>query len=339
MMLIALLVVSTFTQPADPAALMREGFTLLEKNQNAGAVAAFHACLARAQAQADRLLEGECTRGLGRAAQARRDFVTARGLFESAHAMLAAIGNQPALGRSYNDRAFLAYLESRWPDVRELYGRAAEAFAAAGMRPEQAAALRSLTFAQDLTVAEKIRVLDGAHALAVESGATRIEALVLHMWGDMLFMQGEYATSIEKTERAVALLEPLDDPASLARALTSLGRLYRVHGAPQRAIDVYRRILATQERAGDIGGQAQTHNAIASALSVLEKHAEALGHLRRALELATVEGSKSLIQFQTSAYAFGTAATRKRRRRRSRRSTSTPHRPTRPSTIEISRWR
>jgi CHAT domain-containing protein len=286
--------------PADDATvLMRQGFLLIGKDPD-GAQSRFQACLSSARELLSRTVAADCTRGLGLVAQARRDFEVARAHFDTAHALFVAGDDHAGMARTHNDRALLAYVQARWPDTREFYGRAASEFAIAGMRAEQAAALRSMTFSQSMTFAEIDAVLGEAWQIAVDAKATRVEALVLHHWGDMIFGQGDYATSIEKTERAVALLEQLNDTVSLARALTSMGRLYRAHGAPRLAVDMYERVLALQEKSGDTAGQGQTHTAIATALSLMGDHRRALEHDERALELVSATGRQSQIDFQVA---------------------------------------
>ena len=303
-MRIAILLVSLAAAQADPAAIFREGFALLEKNQNAEAVAKFESCAAIAGEQSNRVVQGECARGLGRAAHARRDYAAARAFYDSAHELLTAAGDQASLGRNFTDRAFLAYVQGQWEDVRQLYTRSAEAFGAAGMKVEQAVALRGSTFAQGMPLDDRIRILSRAAEIAREAKHARTEALVLHHWGDMLFVRGDYQESLDRTLQAVDLLEPANDPISLARALTSLGRLHRVLGQPREAIDVYRRVLAIQEKTDDVSGQAQTYGAIGTALSVAGSR-EAIQYFDKALALARTTGNRSQINFLLAASAFG----------------------------------
>lgn len=291
-------------QASDPAAIMREGFALLENNQHDVAVARFEACVAAARQQSHRLAQGECTRGLGRAAQARRDLGVARAFFEAAHESLIAAGDQAALGRNFTDRAFLAYVQAEWAEVREFYTRAAAAYGAAGMKVEQAMALRGSTFAQGMPLEDRYGVLARAAELAREAKNPRAEALILHHWGDMLFVQGQYQDSMEKAQQAVQLLEPAGDAISLARALTSLGRLYRTLGAPRPAVEVYRRVLAIQEKTNDILGQAQTYGAIGTALSSAGSR-ESIEYFETGLALARKTANVVQINFLLGISAFG----------------------------------
>lgn len=305
----AILLISLIAiQLPEPAAIMREGFALLDKNQPADAVVTFESCIAVAREQANRIAEGECTRGLARAAQARRDYTAALAFFESSHVLLTAADDQAALGRNFNDRAFLAYVQARWADVQDLYTRAASAYGAAGMKVEQAMALRGSTFAQGMPLDARVRVLARAAGLAREARHPRTEGLVLHHWADMLFTQGQYQESLERTQQAVALLEGVDDPISLARALTSLGRLYRTLGQPRQAVEVYRRVLAIQKTTDDILGQAQTYGAIGTALAS-EEPREALEYFEQGLALARKTGNVAQINFHLaiSAYALNDA--------------------------------
>ena len=211
-----------------------------------------------------------------------------------------------ALGRDFYDRGFRAYMEGRGDQMRECYTAAAREFEAAGMKAEQALALRGLTFAPALTFAEKDALLSKALTLAVQAKSTKVEALVLHQWGDMLFGQGDYDRALKHTERAASIFERMNDTVSLARALTSLGRLFHIQGSTSVAIATYERVLTLQKQSGDVLGEAQTHTAIGAVLVQSNRATEALPHYALALDLVEKNGGgKIQINFQRAAYAMG----------------------------------
>ena len=80
--------------------------------------------------------------------------------------------------------------------------------------------------------------------------------------------RGDYDRAIVELEAAVALLDA--DAALKALALTSLGRTYRLHGLPDRAIEIYERVLVLQRAAVDGRGVAQTRDAMAVATFSLD---------------------------------------------------------------------
>ena len=211
-----------------------------------------------------------------------------------------------ALGKAQYDRGFRAYQDGRGDEMRDAYTTAAREFALAGMKAEQALALRSLTYTPGMAFEEKDRLLSQARDLAVDARSVRVEALVLHQWGDMLFGQKDYARALEYTERAATLLERISDTVNLARALTSLGRLYRLQGQPATALAAYERVLRLQTPTGDVLGQAQTHTAIATLLVQTSRAREALPHYALALEMVEKNGGGRIqVNFQRAAYAMG----------------------------------
>ena len=210
-----------------------------------------------------------------------------------------------ALGKALYDRGVRAYQDGHGDEMREAYTAAAREFEAAGMKAEQALALRGLTFAPAIPLAEKDALLDKALTLAVQAKSTRVEALVLHQWGDILFGTGDRDRALQHTERAAMLFERLNDTVSLARALTSLGRLFHVQGSTSVAIATYERVLALQGQNGDRLGEAQTHTAIGAVLVQTNRAKAALPHYALALEMVERNGGGVMqVNFQRAAYAM-----------------------------------
>ena len=210
-----------------------------------------------------------------------------------------------ALGKALYERALRAYQDGRGDEMRESYTAAVREFEAAGMKAEQALALRSLTFAPGIPLAEKDALLEKALALAVEARSPKAEAAVLHQWGDILFGQRQYDRALAFTERAASLFERLHDPVSQARALSSLGRLFYVQGSTAVAIATYERVLSLQKENGDRLGEAQTHTAIGSVLVQTKRAKAALPHYALALDLVEKNGGgKFQVNFQRAAYAM-----------------------------------
>jgi tetratricopeptide (TPR) repeat protein len=214
-------------------------------------------------------------------------------------------------GRALHDLGFMAYAAGDAAGTRKSYEDAAARFQKAGAAPEYAMELRAMTFTQGMPFEEKVRLLERASGVADRSGDRSVEGRVLHQWGDILFMHGDYAGAVDKTLGAVELLDAPGDRFNLARALTSLGRAQRAHGYPEQAIAFYQRGLAIQEALGDVGGQAQSENAIATSLDVLGRSVEALQHFERAFALAQEGKAANQIRFQRSQLAEGYLAVKR----------------------------
>ena len=93
------------------------------------------------------------------------------------------------------------------------------------------------------------------------------------------------------------MLEELGESADLALVLTSIGRLYRVHGQADQALVYYTRARDQQKKTDDTAGVIQSLNAMSIALKILGRGSEALPLDEEAHELARATGSPLLIKF------------------------------------------
>ena len=256
-----------------------------------------------AAAAGDHSAAGEALRGLARIATQEQRIPEAKALLVRALEEADAARIEFYAGQTLNDLGFLAWSEGNGPETRKYLEQAAARFERAGAPVEYANALRNITFARGVTLEEKERLLERAVRVGRNAGNHVVEGLALHQWGDELFGAGEYAKAVEKITAAVALLD--GDRPALARALTSLGRAKRAHGYPDQALEHYRRGLEIQVALGDLAGQSQSENAIATALNILERHAEALEHFERAMTLANESKQPRQIKFQRAQLGRG----------------------------------
>ena len=127
-------------------------------------------------------------------------------------------------------------------------------------------------------------------------GDLRREGLILHVWGDVLTMQGEYGAAFEKLEAAAALLERSGSPLEVSYVATSLGRAYRLNGLPEKALTYL------PEGAGDLGEVRRPAGDRAGARRGVDRvttpwagSAEALDFAGRSLESARASGNRSMV--------------------------------------------
>lgn len=231
------------------------------------------------------------------------DRPAARALFEQAAAACEAASDPAGAGRAYNQLGLMAFQDSAGSNVGLWYRRAAEAFERAGLAREQALAWRAITFDATLPTADKLAALDRAARVAETIEDPGLQGLITHARGDTEFTAGRYAESQRHLDEALGLLEKAQNPQAIARVLTSLGRAFRLHGRPERALEQYQRALSLQEQVKDLPGQAQTTNAIAISLLAMGQVSEAVSASERALSLARESGARSAIVNRTGGLA------------------------------------
>jgi CHAT domain-containing protein/tetratricopeptide (TPR) repeat protein len=249
-------------------------------------------------AAGDRLGEAEALRRLGLTHQQLKAYAAARESFTQAHAIVAAAGQYAAAGQLLDDLGFLSWTLSDWPGVREHYGAAANAYETARLPERQANSLRNMSFARDISINDRLPLIERAIAITGDSTDRRLRGLLQHMLGDLQCARSDYDPCLDALESAVTLLA--DAPRELSLALTSLGRTYRIHGQTDRALATYGQALQIQEKLGDRYAIAQTHDAIGVALFDAHRSQEAVVAYARAVEIARHDGSRSLPSYLTN---------------------------------------
>lgn len=304
-MLRALLLVSTLTA-ASPAASLQTpaddpiaiGFHDYETDDLDGAYAAFERGLAEAEAGGDAARAARAHRGLGTIWMQRAKYDKARAELDQARALAGQSGDRLEQANLQRTRAALAILEGNWTAARAAEQDALTSFQALDDPGGQAAVLLDEERDPETSDAARTDLLTRALSLAERAGRKRLQADIEHAASDLAFSDGDYATAMRDLQDAITLLEQINARFSLARALTSLGRLYRVHGEPAKAIAPYRRALALQRRIEDQQGTIQTINALAIAYDNMDRRAESLRLYVRALALARRTGSPRIVAFQ-----------------------------------------
>lgn len=290
---------------SDRARRLSDAVGLLDGGRAADAKLALEHVLEDARAAGDGRIEGGALGQLARALQALGDLAGADRRFAEAEAVLTGVGDPSALGVLLNARGLSMFGRGRPEVAEDFWRRALEQFERAGRPREQASVLHSLTFVRRQDSAEVIALLERGLALARGAGARDIEGLILQRWGDEHVLQGDYGSALRKIEVAVAVLDQAGRPAQRARALTSLGRVYRMHGNYDLALEAFERALALHRASSDVAGIGQSMNAVAVALRVLGRTADAVAAARGAVAFLESRGDKT----GTLALAWQTLAT------------------------------
>jgi CHAT domain-containing protein/tetratricopeptide (TPR) repeat protein len=266
------------TQPVVASAAQRLGDAIrrLDAGDAAAARAALEAVVADARRDGDLPTEGHALGQLARALQVLGDAAGAAARFADAEAVLTDAGDPYPLGLLLDARAQFEYGRRDALAAEQGWRRAQDLFERAGRPRDQARVLYSLSFVRRQDSVEVASLLDRALSLARASNSRDVEGQILQRWGDEHVLQGDYGAALEKTQAAVGVLEAAARPQLLARAYTSLGRVYRLHGSYDAALAAFERALELHRTTNDVAGIGQSMNAVAVALRVLGRTADAI---------------------------------------------------------------
>lgn len=279
--------------------LLRESWRLYTSRQADAAKTSLQSALELAQQQKNTWGEGEGHRILGLLALDAADYPDAQKEFDQALALFESAHSSQRIALLHQHEGAVAYYMGQPAEAAELYRQALTEFDAVHDLNSQASVFQDLALIDALPSREREEYSERGLALATELGNKVLVGRFLHDLGDQLFGRGDYAGAVEKLNKAAATLGGAGDRSDLARVFTSLGRVYRAHGAFEEAVSAYRQGLRIQEETGDKIGAIQSWNAIAISYGEAGRDSEARKTYDHALTLARETGSPRVISFMT----------------------------------------
>ena len=231
---------------------LAEAGKLFQSSDLVGARGALERTIEVAEKEQNRQIEADARAYLGGGLQQAGEYEAANAHFQRALGLYEQLGNP---SRAASVKTFLANNAFLTGDNRKARAYDEEALAAYESLNDLAAVAKlhySLAFLS--TADEGKRHIDQGLELARRIGARHTEALLLHVWGDRDYGSDDFRSAFDRLDQARSILEELGDRDALARVLTSLGRLYRVHGHADQAIPFYQRALELQKQSGDKQG-------------------------------------------------------------------------------------
>jgi class 3 adenylate cyclase/predicted ATPase len=126
-------------------------------------------------------------------------------------------------------------------------------------------------------------IQQGLEALGGQETAEAAELLLIA--GLIRTRQGEYDDALQRCQEGLRIAQELDEVSALARAYNLLGVVTRHLGMSAMAVEHFERAFALYERAGDLQGQAISHNLIANAHFDTARWDAADQHYRQAREI------------------------------------------------------
>ncbi|MCC6367261.1 MAG: CHAT domain-containing protein [Bryobacterales bacterium] len=280
---------------------LRRADSLFRGGNVAAAQRAIEQTIDLAMQQHDEPIEAQARLTLGARLSQQAQYEASDVQMHAALALYERSGNRRKAAESHTFLGQNAYMSGRYEEARGEYERAMAIFETLEDWEAVARMHYSLTFFGAAT--EQLNHLQRGLELARKAGSRRAEAELLHAQGDWAYGADDFDAAFESLSQARSILEALGDQRALARTLTSIGRLYRVHGHPDQALLCYRQARDLQREAGDAQGGIQSLVAMGVALNLLGRSSEALRYDQEAVQLARKSGSPLLIKYTLEAVA------------------------------------
>jgi CHAT domain-containing protein len=274
---------------------LKDANEIRKTGERAAARRALELTIELAVQQKDQEVEAEARFYLGTALSQDAQYTSSDVQLRAALPIFQQSGNQRLQASTYGQLGQNAYSTANPVEARADFEEALKLYEAIGDERAMAGEHLNLAFVTD--VAERSDHIQRGLKLARKAGDKAIEAKILHTWADQDYGSDNFDAAFDRLNQARAILEELNDGSSLARVLTSIGRLYRVHGHAEEALGYYQRAGNLQKEVGDTRGVIQSLNAMGVALNHLGRSAEALRYDEEALQLARGSGSPLLIKF------------------------------------------
>ena len=286
---------------ATPAESFQQAKNLYQAGRQAEARRALEQTIDLAVQQKDRGVEAEARFYLGRALGQNAQYPASDTQLRAALEIFIQRDERRKQGEVYTSLGRNAYFTGNPAESRADYEKAMAVFESLEDWSAVAKAHYSLTFST--TGAEELEHIQRGLELARKAGDRLVEADLLHAWADREYGSDDFDVAFDRLSQARSILEELGDKRDLARVLTSIGRLYRVHGHPDQAFDLFRRARDLQKEVGDVEGVIQSLNSMGVALNALGQPSEALRYEQDGLRLARESGSSLLVKYMLEAVA------------------------------------
>jgi CHAT domain-containing protein len=280
---------------------LKEATEIHRSGNRAAARRALEQTIDIAVQEKDKQVEAEARYSLGTAFSQNAQYDLSNVQLRAALPLFEQLGDQRRQADTCSELGGNAYGTANRVEARADFEKAMKLYEAIGDERAVANQHENLAFVTDGT--ESFEHIQRGLELARKAGNKAIEAKLLHTWADGEFGSGNFDTAFDRLDQARSILEELNDRAGLARVLTSIGRLYRVHGHPDQAFVFYQRAWNLEREVGDMRGVIQSLNAMGVALNHLGRSSEALRYDEEALQLARETGSPLLIKFILEAVA------------------------------------
>lgn len=280
---------------------LKEANEFSQKGDQAGARRLLEQTIDLAVQETDRKVEADARYSLGAALNQRAQYEASNIQLRAALRIFEDLGDQARQAQTHSALGVAAWASGKQADARADFEKALALYEAMENWAEAAKQHHNLTFATP--GAEALEHIQRGLELARKAGARKTEAMLLHVWADKEYGSEDFDAAFDRLNQARSMLEELDDRQHLARVLTSIGRLYRVHGHPDQAFQFYQRARAMQEEAGDVQGEIQSLEAMGVALNVLGRSVEALRYDQEALQLGRGSGSPFIVKSTLAALA------------------------------------
>jgi CHAT domain-containing protein/tetratricopeptide (TPR) repeat protein len=296
--LISLVFLLTASPPASaqkPATQsLKDAIALYQAGDIPGSRRALEQTIDLAVQQQDRQVEAEARFIVGTARSQIAQYEPSNVQFRAALPLFEQLGNRSRQAEIYSGLGANALGTGNFPEARSNFEKAMALYEALGDWAGVASEHYQLAFVS--SGAEWLEHMQRGLEVARKTGARRTEAELLHLWADREYSSDDFDVAFDRLNQARSILEDLGDPEALAGVLTSIGRLYRVHGHPDEAFHYYQRARDLEKETGNVRGMIQSLNAMGVALNILGRSSEALRYDQEALQLARQSGSSFLIK-------------------------------------------
>jgi CHAT domain-containing protein len=261
------------------------------------AAAGFQAVIDFAHSQNDELWAARGLLGLGSIAYRKGQYAAARPQLLEAAAVFERLRALFELGLAENTLGEVAELTDQRDDAVRYYERAVATYDALGDRRSRAGAAYNALRTSDRQSPDRLDRLAALRQEAATLGDRELEGAVLHTWGDNLYTRGDFAGAIEKLDAAVVILEGSVNSPELGTVYTSIGRIYRLHGQLNAALQYQLKALTLHEKLGPSVQLVQSLNAVAVTYADLGNGKLAKDYYERALLLADTVASTGARSF------------------------------------------
>ncbi|MHC4598685.1 MAG: tetratricopeptide repeat protein, partial [Planctomycetota bacterium] len=201
-----------------------------------------------------------------------------------------------ARARCLLTRCTIAQFMSRFDEIHDLAGEAAEIAASLGESGEEtlASAWNTLGTASNCTgqLQKALSLFQKAADLCEKRGARLAKMAALANMGIVYKQIGELERALEMGRQILATSERIGNTVDVAKSCCMLGNIFMGMGQPERALEYYQRYFSIAERIGHKVEMTRAMTNLSNALTAMGKYDRALDTAMKALSICEEIGNR-----------------------------------------------
>lgn len=136
--------------------------------------------------------------------------------------------------------------------------------------------------------------------LAQRKGQPKWESKAYNIFGNVLYLKGDFNGAFDNYHKALAILVKLKDQKGIAAIYNNMGMIYKSKGSITKALEYFKKSLKIDEQLNDQKSIGGSYNNIGTIYTHINRYEKAIEYFEKSIEIHTKLGAKYSIALSLS---------------------------------------